>query len=246
MQMKTTSSRRQAGLTLIEMITVIAIIIILILIGWMAWRNQFNKAKDANRKDDLQRLSIAFEEYFTDHDCYPPADILSNCGGNELSPYLNSIPCDPLSNTKYCYIPDDTPPGTCPRYYRLLSSLDNTTDPIITKLQCHGPEYCGYETECDADVIQNSYNYGVSSLNVPVLNPEVSPPPDSSPGPGDSPTPSPEGNFACHPGIDPETGELVGICNSTADPEGDGCPQTFSDPFVCQAACASPDNWCEK
>ena len=238
---------KNSGLTLIELLIVIAILAILLLIGLMSWRSQFNKAKDANRKDDLQRLSIAFEDYFTDNDCYPSADILDNCGGDELAPYLDSIPCDSLTNTKYCYIPDDTPPGTCPRYYRLLSSLDYTDDPIIAKLQCHGPDYCGYETECGADIVQSGYNYGVSSLNVPVLNPDTSPPPDSSPGPGGSPTLPPSGVYACKPGIDAETGEPEGVCNSTEDPVGDGCGEwTFDDPIICQEYCdLSPDYWCE-
>jgi general secretion pathway protein G len=225
----------QTGLTLIELLIVIAIIAILIIIGWMTWRNQFNKAKDATRKDDLQRLSISLEEYFNDNDCYPIAGITDNCGGPELQPYLQSIPCDPVTNTKYCYIPDTDP---CPKYYRLLSSLDYTDDPIIAKLQCYGNDYCGYEPEC-ATAEQEGYNYGVSSLNIPVLNPEVSPPP-ASPPPG-SPDPSPppeEDDYACDP---------KGECNHYADPEGSGCPRTFADPTTCQEYCEiSSIYWCER
>jgi len=249
--MKSVLVRRQAGLTLIELLIVIAIIAVLIIVGWMTWRNQFNKAKDASRKDDLQRLSIAFEEYFNDYECYPPADILQNCGGDELSPYLESIPCDPLTDTAYCYISDEP----CPRSFRILSSLDNTSDPIIAKLQCHGEAYCGYEEPECATAEQEGYNYGVASTNIPVLNPEVSPPPaspppgspDPSPPPGSpDPSPPPEGNYACHPGINPETGELQGVCNSTANPEGDGCPRTFADPTTCQEYCdLSSTYWCK-
>lgn len=221
-------TQKNLGLTLIELIIVIAIITLLILIGFMSWRSQFNKAKDTARKDDLQRLSIALEEYFTDNDCYPLAGILDNCGGDELAPYLDSIPCDPVSNTKYCYIPG---PGACPKYYRLLSSLDYTDDPIITKLQCHGDEYCGYESIC-ANAQQSGYNYGVSSLNVPVLNPTVSPPPS----PGASPGASPEsGTYAC----DPSGGE--NSCNSYADPIGAGCLRIFTDPDECHAFCPTSD-----
>jgi len=237
--MKSALARRQAGLTLIELLIVIAIIAVLIIVGWMSWRNQFNKAKDADRKDDLQRLSIAFEEYFNDYECYPPADILQNCGGDELSPYLESIPCDPVTDTAYCYISDDL----CPRSFRILTSLDNTNDPIITKLQCHGEAYCGYERPDCATAEQEGYNYGVTSTNVPLLNPEVSPPPGSpppgSPPPGSpDPTPPPEaGNRACDP---------KGECNSYADPEGAGCPITFTDPDECTAFCltSNPSDRC--
>jgi len=224
-------AKKNLGLTLIELLVVIGIIAILILIGFISWRSQFDKAKDAARKDDLQRLSIALEEYFNDNDCYPIIGILDNCGGDELSPYLASIPCDPVTNTKYCYIPD---PDSCPKYYRLLSSLDYTADPIIAKLQCHGDDYCGYESTC-ATVEQSGYNYGVSSLNIPVLNPLTSPPPASAPP---SPEASPEsGTYACDP---------TGICNSYEDPDSHGCPRRFADPVICQEYCdASPNNWCE-
>lgn len=238
--MKSALARRQAGLTLIELLIVISIIAVLIIVGWMTWRNQFDKAKDTSRKDDLQRLSIAFEEYFNDYECYPPADILQNCGGDELSPYLESIPCDPLTDTAYCYIADEP----CPRNFRILASLDNTSDPIIAKLQCHGETYCGYEQPECATAEQEGYNYGVASTNIPVLNPEVSPlpasPPPASPPPG-SPDPSPppeEGDYACDP---------KGECNHYADPEGDGCPKTFADPTTCQEYCdISSTYWCDK
>jgi len=236
--------KKNSGLTLIELLIVIAILAILLLIGLMTWRNQFNKAKDASRKDDLQRITIAFEEYFNDNECYPPTDILDNCEGDELSPYLESIPCDPLSHTPYCYIPDITIP-TCPRYYRVFSSLDYTDDPIIAKLKCHGDEYCGYETACKADAIQSGYNYGVSSLNVPVLNPLVSPPPASAPpSPVSSPSPSPlPGNLACSHVVEPKES----VCNSYADPEAAGCPITFSDTDLCNAFCktSKPEERCK-
>ena len=224
-------TQKNSGLTLIELLIVIAIIAILTLIGLMSWRSQFNKAKDAARKDDLQKLSIALENYFNDNDCYPIAGILDNCGGDELSPYLAPIPCDPVTNTKYCYIPDDTLPGTCPRYYRLLSSLDYTNDPIIAKLQCHGDDYCGYESIC-ATLEQAGYNYGVSSLNVPVLNPLTSPPPSAPPSPGASPEP---GTYACDP---------AGECNSYADTST--CGRTWSDINLCNAYCptSAPEERC--
>ena len=87
--MKTHSAfdlKKNSGLTLIELLVVIAILAVLILIGLISWRSQFDKAKDAARKDDLQRLSIALEEYFNDNDCYPPTGTLDTCGGDELSP----------------------------------------------------------------------------------------------------------------------------------------------------------------
>jgi prepilin-type N-terminal cleavage/methylation domain-containing protein len=221
--------KNQSGFTLIELIIVIAILAILLIIGFMSWRNQFDKAKDADRKNDLQRLSIAFEDYYNDHDCYPTSEILQNCESSELQPYLQSVPCDPLTRTCYCYLTDGS---DCPQDYRLLSSLDNTADPAIITLQCHGELFCGWEPEC-ATSEQSGYNYGVSSLNVPVLNPDVTPPPpDASTAPAPSAGP---GTYACDP---------TGVCNSYSDPEAHGCPVTFDD-NTCNNACDNPANWCE-
>jgi len=226
-------TKKNSGLTLIELLVVIAILALLLLIAFMSWRSQFDKAKDAAKKDDLQRLSIALENYFNDNDCYPIAGTMADCATNDLVPYIQTIPCDPVTDTPYCYIPDITDPS-CPRYYRLLSSLDYTEDPIITKLQCHGSEFCGYEPTC-ATPEQSGYNYGVSSLNIPVLNPLTSPPPASAPpSPGVSPSPE-SGTYACTP---------TGICNSYEDTSS--CLLTWSDPNACTAYCptSAPEERC--
>jgi prepilin-type N-terminal cleavage/methylation domain-containing protein len=232
------------GFSLIELIIVIAILAILLIIGFMLWRSQFDKAKDASRKADLQRLSIAFEDYYNDNNCYPPVNVLDVCGSDELAPYLDSVPCDPITQTPYCYITDDINPE-CFQSYRLLSSLDYTDDPIIALLKCHGQEHCGYEYICATDE-QSEYNYGVSSNNIPVLNPSVTPAPIATPSPDASPTGTPDasplpspspGIYACDP---------TGICNFYEDPGAHNCPTTFDDPDVCQDACdISSANWCE-
>src|SRR3990167_8966396 len=114
------SSKR--GFTLIELLIVIAILAILIIIAMMSWRLQVDKARDAQKKDDLHRISIAFEEYFSDNECYPPADILQNCQGDEFDPYLDKIPCDPTTGLPYCYITDlDNP--SCFRSFKILTPL---------------------------------------------------------------------------------------------------------------------------
>ena len=71
---------------------VVAIIGLLSVLGFMSWRNQIAKSQDALRKKDLQRISIAFEDYFNDNAYYPDGDIIANCGGAELAPYLGTIP----------------------------------------------------------------------------------------------------------------------------------------------------------
>ena len=222
------------GLTLIELVIVIAILAILLIITMMSWRNQIDKARDAQRKDDLQRISIAFEEYFSDFGCYPPATILNNCGGGELMPYLDKIPCDPVTKEPYDYVPDSDHPA-CFRNFRILAHLDNESDPVIGSLNCQ-PD-CGYGP---------TLNYGVASTNITVANPTKPwPSPSASPlaspepsGGGGSPSPSPSGNLACDP---------TGQCNVYANPQAAGCPVSFTDPVVCQLACdESSSYWCNQ
>ena len=239
---------KKYGFTLIELLIVVAILIALILLGWFAWRTQLNKARDAQRKDNLERLSVAFEEYYNDNQCYPASGIIDICNGPELEPYLYDIPCDPVYKTPYCYIhdPDNL---DCGQSFKVLAPLANFSDPIITKLLCHGDDSCGYDPVCEADTgTDASYNYGVGSGNVPILNPET-PAPSESPDPSGSSTPGPspsvygvspgyEGDLACDPS---------GVCNIYADPEGDGSPITFYDPGVCQTYCTeSSEYWCDR
>jgi len=225
----TKNSAPKSGFTLIELLIAVSILILLFMITIVSWRNHLNKANDAKRKDDLQRISIAFEEYFSDNNCYPPADILQTCGGDQLQPYLDSVPCDPVYNTPYCYVTDEDS-LICFLNYRVLAPLKNISDPIISKHDCHGEEFCGYEDICAIPAQDISgYNYGVSSLNIPLLNPDVEPP-TASPDPSTSPSTPPSGQYACDPN---------GICNSYGDTST--CGISFDDEEFCNTYCPTSD-----
>lgn len=112
------------GFTLTEVLTTVTILVVLgmsVLYGINPML-QFFRGYDARRKDDLYQLRIAFESYYTDYDCYPDGSILNNCGGNQLAPYLNSIPCDPQSNAPYT-ITTVPAASTCPQRYAIFSTL---------------------------------------------------------------------------------------------------------------------------
>ena len=234
--------------TLIEILIVVAIIAILTLLAITNWHQQLNRAKDTQRKKDLTRLRTAFEEYYNDHQCYPPSNILNNCGSSELQPYLNSIPCDPAYQTPYCYVPDSNNPD-CGQEFRILAALQNLDDPAISEIGCNGIASCGYETTCYQLTGRTGYNYGIASTNARLANPSpeplpsdapipsVSPPPSPTPtpSPSSSPTPTP-GNYACDP---------QGICNYYNDPAAANCPVTFADP-TCNNACNDPNNRCSQ
>src|SRR5665648_52491 len=97
--------KKSKGFTLIELLITCTILAILALLSFMAWQNQAAKARDARRKADLKRLTIAFEDYYGDKESYPLANILINCNSKDLSPYLaEPMPCDPKTHLPYCYI----------------------------------------------------------------------------------------------------------------------------------------------
>jgi len=240
--MKNNMSRRSQGFTLIEILIAFAILTLLALMGFMAWQNQAAKARDARRKADIKRLNIAFEDYYGDKDCYPPWDILKTCGGDQLRPYLDQpLPCDPLTNNPYCYVSDGT---DCSQEFRILASLENASDPDIGKLGCAGTDYCGYENQCNA-FGGSGFNFGFSSTNIAVLNPNTpfdpgggsSPSPSTAPLPSGSPQPYDPGNgyiYAC-------VGSEGGDCNSW----GYGVPGCwFFNSDNCDTMCSNPAYWC--
>lgn len=213
----TQPQRRGAGFTLVELLVVISIIILLLLLIFINWRVQIDRGYDAVRKKNLADIKRSFEEYYNDHNCYPPATILSNCQGPELQPYLQAIPCDPTSKLPYKYIPlDDN--NLC-LGYRLFASLRDTADADIARQGCSGVTGCGFGA---------GFNYGISS-GAPVAQ--------SGFNPGWTPTPTPPaqpGDYACDPN---------GICNSYSDPVASGCPITYQ-ATNCNNACGVPANRC--
>ena len=124
--------------------------------------------------------------------------------------------------------------------YRLLTTLKNLSDPIIKSLGCDSALFCGWETECSYTG-SSGFNYGVSSLNAALSNPNVIVIPPATP----TPTPGPTGQggniYACAYDAGPPP---HANCNSYPSAKDKGCV-TFSDPVICQQACdQSRSNWC--
>jgi type II secretory pathway pseudopilin PulG len=147
--------KSQKGLTLIELLVVIAMIVLLIIVLLLLLMRQLGRGRDAQRKADLEEIKISFEDYYNDNGCYPPAEVLEDCDGSSFSPYLKAIPCDPVNGDPYYYVPWDE--DACGGY-RIYASLEDIDDPVISALDCDGPNGCGFGAE---------YNYGVS-VGIPV------------------------------------------------------------------------------
>ncbi|KKR85118.1 MAG: Type II secretion system protein G [Candidatus Woesebacteria bacterium GW2011_GWB1_41_10] len=147
---------RNPGFTLVELVIVVSIISFLVLMGMALLRLQVFKGNDARRKSDIKKIQVAIEEYEKDNDCYPPSEIVVCEPGDSLRPYIDKIPCDPVSRESYYYEPKS---GACPNWYILYSKLEN---------------------EKDGDVIYGlgpggAYNYVAGSPNAPLSTPGPTP-----------------------------------------------------------------------
>lgn len=140
--------------TLIEVLIVVSIIGLLAVALTLSLTHQRQKASNARVKTDLARLKIAFEDYYGDHNCYPPAewfDTADDCGSNALSPYLAAIPCNRMTAMPYKLEKD----SACGTWFKLYGELvDPSTDPQAMA------QYSGTGS--------NLGSYGVSSSNTTV------------------------------------------------------------------------------
>ena len=193
------------GLTLIEWLIVIAIISILLIIIFAHINplRERDRASDSRRKSDLDRISIALEEFYSDHDCYPSPETFNLREG--LRPYLSQTPRDPDTGEPYAYSPQDT---SCPQYYRLYASLRWQNDPAITKIGCGAG--CGPD---------GAYNYGIASPGSGLVAEETTA--------GCSVLIHGSGTcWTCEPSFSDELGVFVCACNQSNDC-GESRPASF-------------------
>ena len=145
------------GVSLVEVLIVITIILLLIGI-YFSFRGQLEKGRDAKRKEDLERIRVAFEDYFNDNGCYPDVSVLENCGSDALKPYLNQIPCDLATGQPYKGVAGVNVEGSCNIWYKVYTFLENENDFAIARLGLSAGKTIDGQT----------VNYGVSSPNVTV------------------------------------------------------------------------------
>lgn len=226
-------SHRRLGYTLAELLIVVAIIAVIALIFLlMNWRKSIYAGYDVKRKTDLVNVRRAFEEYYNDHECYPSTDIVETCGGNGLAPYIDKIPCDPVSGQPYLYKPASDS-NVCIGN-RLCAKLQDWSDPDITKLGCDAQAGCGWGAY---------WNYCVSSGTTVLPMDQIAG--NITPSPSPTPTPSYYGPYACRPGIQVGgTILLPGQCNNVGDPAYFGCQYSFAE-SNCQGLCTELSAWCK-
>ena len=72
------------GFTLVELliVTTIAVVLAMTMIGILNPAALTGKAKDSRRKEDLNKIKIAFEEYFNDKGKFPDGALLNDLKTN--------------------------------------------------------------------------------------------------------------------------------------------------------------------
>jgi len=156
--------RNDVGFTLVELLIVMTIVVILAVIAVSIFNSAgvLNKARDAQRKKDLSRIKIAFEEFYNDKSCYPSQDFaailnsVSSCQSKVFSQWLSIWPCDP-NKTPYTVIVE----GACPKSYKVVTILENKKDSALDINQG-----AVYPITIGSGVTLNPAHYGVTSSNV--------------------------------------------------------------------------------
>lgn len=216
-QTKKQTGGGSAGFSMLELLIALAIIGVMILFLTIGQNLNVSRGEDAVRKNDLSRLKIVFEDYYNDHGCYPPPELLTNCYSSDLSPYLSRVPCDPRTRKPYAYYRDEQ----C-KWYAVFAHLEDGNDTAITDLQC-SPN-CGIE--------DGTANYFVSNnaYSSQEIRSSVNSQTNYTPA-----TPAPDTFYAC---------DQSGICNIYASRSAHSCPVTYTDELSCEAGCQVPANRC--
>lgn len=150
------------GFTLIELLVVIAIIGILTTIGIGNFRTARTKARDAERKSDLQTIAKSLEAYANDYRTFPiasngrilcqPPSITCNWGesfkDDKGTIYSAKLPKELATNYVYFYESSD---GTS---FTIYAVLENPNDPAIDDT---------ITAECSPNI---ACNYKITSTNI--------------------------------------------------------------------------------
>lgn len=213
---------RKRGYTLIEVLIVVAILAILTLGAITALSGQRRRAEDAKMKADLDRLRIAFEDYYNDHNCYPPVAwfaTATSCGSNLMAPYLQAIACDPHTGLPYQVQVDQT---GC-KWFRFSANLGT-------------PEIQPGCTSGASCPLVATYSVGSGNIDpyaIPSPSPSGTPAPTATPTPTPTPTPGPSVSHLYY--------YCSGLSNCTSyDPTRFNCTPSYTDNPFCDAQnCAS-------
>ncbi|MBP9670538.1 type II secretion system protein [Candidatus Woesebacteria bacterium] len=187
----------RSGFTLIEILIVVTILSVVSITAFTTLGKQRTKAEDLSMKTDLTRLKTAFEEYYNDHNCYPPEEWFadaSNITGDELRPYLSQIPLNKKTDQPYVLEKDQT---GC-NWFKIYTTLNNPDDPQAVLLRTLDPltgSTLGNFGVSSSNTVVSIF-YDPDNTTTPTPTPTSTPTP--SPTPTSTPTPTPSMDPANH------------------------------------------------
>lgn len=154
----------------------IIVIMALILIGVFNATGVMNKARDAQRKKDIGRIKVAFEEYYNDIGCYPDSEkvtelnSVTNCGSEIVfGSWLKPWPCDP-NKEPYKIVVEEARFGDCNKWYKVMTQLENKSDSGIPTGWSNKPEFI-----VAGAITSKMVNFGVASPNINWYEASMSP-----------------------------------------------------------------------
>lgn len=165
------------GVTLIELLITMGVLSVLIsgMITVVDPVTQFRKARDAQRKSDLSQIQKGLEQYYQDLGRYPGMSVSNEilkvdstviAWGSPWSPYMNILPDDPVSDSRYVYYVDENTNGQAYLLYANLERGSNDSQACLVS-PCGSWLPTGAE-DCGEGAVDKHCNYGVSSPNISV------------------------------------------------------------------------------
>lgn len=117
---------RQAGFTLLEMITVVAIMSILVAIALPNYKVAITQSREAVLREDLYRFRDLIDQYYADKGKYPEALETLVADG-----YMRRLPVDPMTHAANWEVvpaePDPEKPDEQPGIYDVHSASDQVS-----------------------------------------------------------------------------------------------------------------------
>jgi len=154
--------RLKRGFTLIELLVVVSIIAMLTALIMVNFNAARERARDVQRKSDLDNVKKALRMYYNDNGKYPTNSVdnkIVGCGTGaspaacnwgsgwtrQTMTYMKILPQDPIQGQTYSYQQQASGQD-----FRLWATLENKSDGDITKSQtrCSGSWSTGQYVAC--------------------------------------------------------------------------------------------------
>ena len=148
--------RLRRGFTLVELLVVISIMAILTVVAVSQFNTAKIKARDTQRKTDIDAVAKAIDMYYADYGMFPEQEMLD--WGGEFTDdsdgsdyvYMKVLPSESRLDSQYCYLPSNDQTS-----YLLFANMEG--DGAVTG------DYAVNSDQCD-----DEYNFVKTAANTTV------------------------------------------------------------------------------